>query len=192
LLSARLRRSTVGVLPRVYDREKRLDQQSREEADNLANWLEDAMQQALIELVQNRPEIILVISLMCFVLLILLPLMAFAIFSSGAGRRQMVKELLDNPAVQERMKDPQLNLSEFIGQLLRSEDEIEKAARSRTGLLSKVANDITWDVSGVIGLIVTIVLMIMIVSRTYTDIPREVLAGWTTILGFYFGKAVKK
>jgi len=26
----------------------------------------------------------------------------------------------------------------------------------------------------------------------YTDIPREVLAGWTTILGFYFGKAVKK
>jgi predicted PurR-regulated permease PerM len=149
------------------------------------------MQKALIELIQNRPEIILMISLMCFGLLILLPLMAFAIFSSGAGRRQMVKELLDNPAVQERMKDPQLNLSEFIGQLLRSEDEIEKAARSRTGLLSKVANDITWDVSGVIGLIVTIVLMIMIVSRTYTDIPREVLAGWTTILGFYW-KAVKK
>jgi predicted PurR-regulated permease PerM len=150
------------------------------------------MQQALIELIQNRPEILLMISLMCFGLLILLPLMAFAIFSSGAGRRQMVKELLDNPAVRERMKDPQLNLSEFIGQLLRSGDEIEKAARSRTGLLSKVANDITWDVSGVIGLIVTIVLMIMIVSRTYTDIPREVLAGWTTILGFYFGKAVKK
>src|ERR1700687_4007568 len=141
------------------------------------------MQQALIELIQNRPEIILMILLMCFGLLILLPLMAFAMLSSGAGRRQMVKELLDNPAVQERMKDPQLNLSEFIGQLLRSEDEIERAARSRTGLLSKVANDITWDVSGVIGLIVTIVLMIMIVSRTYTDIPREVLAGWTTILG---------
>jgi predicted PurR-regulated permease PerM len=150
------------------------------------------MQQALIELIQTRPEIILIILLMCFGLLILLPLIAFTMISSGAIRRLMVKELLDNPAVQERMKDPQLNLSEFIGQLLRSEDEIEKAARSRTGLLSKVANDITWDVSGVIGLIVTMVLMIMIVSRTYTDIPREVLAGWTTILGFYFGKAVKK
>jgi hypothetical protein len=47
-------------------------------------------------------------------------------------------------------------------------------------------------VSGVIGLIVTIVLMIMVVSRTYTYIPREVFAGWTMILGFYFGKAVRK
>jgi hypothetical protein len=112
--------------------------------------------------------------------------------SSRAARQQMVKQLLDNPAVQEMMKDPQLNLSEFIGQLLKSEDEIERAAQPRTGLLSKIANDITWDVSGVIGLIVTIVLMIMVVSRTYTDIPREIFAGWTMILGFYFGKAMKK
>jgi hypothetical protein len=150
------------------------------------------MQQAWIELIQTRPEIILLIFFMCFALLILLPLMGFAMISSRAVRQQMVKELLANPAVQERMKDPQLNLSEFIGQLLKSEDKIERAARSPMGLLSKIADDITWDVSGVIGLIVTIVLMIMVVSRTYTDIPREILAGWTTILGFYFGKAIRK
>jgi uncharacterized protein YneF (UPF0154 family) len=150
------------------------------------------MQQVLIELIQNRPEILLLILLMLFLLLILIPLMGFAMISSRAARRQMVKDLLDNPAVQERMKDQQLNLSEFIGQLLKSEEEVEKSARSRMGLLSKIANDITWDVSGVIGLNVTVVLMIMVVSRTYTDIPREVFAGWTMILGFYFGKAVRK
>jgi uncharacterized protein YneF (UPF0154 family) len=100
------------------------------------------VQQVLIELIHNRPEIILVILLILFALLILLPLIGFAMLSSRATRRQMVKDLLDNPAVQERMKDPQLNLSEFIGQLLKSEDEIEKAARSRMSLLSKIANDI--------------------------------------------------
>jgi hypothetical protein len=54
-----------------------------------------------------------------------------------------------------------------------------------------MSDDITWDVSGLIGIIVTIVLMFMIVSRTFETVPREILAGWTTILGFYFGKATK-
>jgi hypothetical protein len=125
-------------------------------------------------------------------LLLLLPLMTFGMVSSRGARQQMVKQLLDNPAVQERMKDPQWSLTEFTGQLLKSQDELENAARSRMGLLSKIAHDITWDVSGVIGLIVTIVLMIMIVSRTYNDIPREVFAGWSVILGFYFGKAARR
>ena len=39
---------------------------------------EDAMQQVLIELIHTRPEIVLVIFLMCFALLVLLPLMGFA------------------------------------------------------------------------------------------------------------------
>jgi hypothetical protein len=52
-------------------------------------------------------------------------------------------------------------------------------------------NDITWDVSGLIGIMVTIVLMFMIVSHTFENVPKEILAGWTTILGFYFGKATK-
>jgi hypothetical protein len=59
------------------------------------------------------------------------------------------------------------------------------------GFWAKLSHDITWDVAGIIGLIVTVVLMFMVVSRTYADMPREILAGWTTILGFYFGKATK-
>jgi hypothetical protein len=54
-----------------------------------------------------------------------------------------------------------------------------------------VFSDITWDVSGLIGIIVTIVLMIMIVSHSSENVPKEILAGWTVILGFYFGKAAK-
>jgi hypothetical protein len=149
------------------------------------------MQQVLIALIENRPEIILMALLLSIIPLLLLPVLIVAATSSRAARRQMVKELLDNPAVQERIKDPQLNFSEFIGQLLKTESDIDRATRPRLGLLSKIAHDITWDVSGVIGLIVTIVLMIMVVSRTYADMPREILAGWTIILGFYFGKAAK-
>jgi hypothetical protein len=63
--------------------------------------------------------------------------------------------------------------------------------RNRTRWYQKMFSDITWDVSGLIGIIVTIVLMVMIVSRSFKNVPREILAGWTTILGFYFGKAAK-
>ncbi|WP_334455237.1 hypothetical protein [Bradyrhizobium elkanii] len=94
--------------------------------------------------------------------------------------------------MQDRLRDPQLNISEFVAQMLRSAEEGEASPRHGWGsMLAKVNQDITWDVSGIIGLIVTIVLMIMVVSRSYADMPKEIIAGWTTILGFYFGKATK-
>jgi len=141
-------------------------------------------------LLKTNPEYLLAI-----LIIILSPVLVFVIAMAKSisapaidwQRRHLVKDLLNNPAIQERMKDPTLNLPQFIEQLLKT----ETAGPRKVGLFEKMTHDITWDVSGVIGLIVTIVLMIMVVSRTYADMPREILAGWTTILGFYFGKAVK-
>ena len=44
----------------------------------------------------------------------------------------------------------------------------------RPGVFTKITQDITLDVSGLIGMIVTVVLMIMVVSRTFEDMPREI------------------
>jgi hypothetical protein len=149
------------------------------------------MDRILGELLLSKPEFLLAILMTLFLPLFMIPLALITRLSPRLARRRFVKDLLDNPAVQERMKDPQLNFSEFLEQLLKSTDEAVSATPPKIGMLAKINQDITWDVSGIIELIVTIVIMIMIVSRTYADMPREILAGWTTILGFYFGKAVK-
>ena len=94
--------------------------------------------------------------------------------------------------MQDRLRDPTLDISQFVAQILKSSEETEASPKHGVGsLLAKVNQDITWDVSGIIGMIVTIVLMMMVVSRSYADMPKEIIAGWTTILGFYFGKATK-
>jgi hypothetical protein len=112
----------------------------------------------------------------------------------GVAKRQMTKEILDNPAIQERMKDPQFNVVELINSIWQQPTERNSSGivGGMVGLLGKVNQDITWDVSGLIGIIVTIVLMVLLVTQKSESIPREIFAGWTTILGFYFGKAVKK
>jgi hypothetical protein len=142
-----------------------------------------------VDLLNSKPEFLLAALMVLTIPILMLPVALTSRLSARVARRRFVKDLLDNPAVQERMRDPELNFPEFIEQMLKSANE---AAAPRTqGMFCKINQDITWDVSGIIGLLVTIVLMIMVVSRTYTDMPREILAGWTTILGFYFGKAVK-
>jgi hypothetical protein len=55
--------------------------------------------------------------------------------------------------------------------------------------ITKISEDITWDVAGLIGIGVTAVILIMMVSGKKADIPEAIIAGWTTILGFYFGRA---
>jgi hypothetical protein len=151
----------------------------------------DDLDKFLFQLIQSKPEFLLSILMVMIMPFIMLPMALLSRQTSRSARRRFVKELLDNPAVQERMKDPQLNFSEFIEQMMKGANEVANANPQRVGMLAKINQDITWDVSGIIGLIVTVVLMIMVVSRTYADMPREILAGWTTILGFYFGKAVK-
>ena len=82
---------------------------------------------------------------------------------------------------------------ELITQITERAENREATTRlGLIGILNKINQDITWDVSGLIGIIVTIVLMMIIVTDKYNNIPKEVFAGWTTILGFYFGKAAAR
>jgi hypothetical protein len=114
-----------------------------------------------------------------------------AVVASGGARRRFIREIFLNPVVQERIKDSQVNVVDLIDQITRRAEE-RTAPSGIFGILEKMNQDITWDVSGLIGLIVTVVLMSLILTQKYDNIPREIFAGWTTILGFYFGKAVRK
>jgi hypothetical protein len=119
------------------------------------------------------------------------------IFSIVWGRRNTsvsrgeIQAILSTSAVAElisKSADPEKSILEIIS-------KVKEKPAAKTSLISNVitrmASDITWDVSGLIGVGVTIALIIMMISRQYDAIPKEILAGWTTILGFYFGKAVK-
>jgi hypothetical protein len=145
----------------------------------------------LRELLKTNPEYVLAV-----LIIILSPVIFFLFFLARSistpatdwQRRHLVKDLLNNPAIQERMKDPTLNLPEFIEQLLKG----ETAGPRKIGLFEKMTHDITWDVSGIIGLIVTIVLMIMSsLARTLTCRARFWRVGprfWDSILGRLSGE----
>ena len=56
----------------------------------------------------------------------------------------------------------------------------------------KIIEDIQWDIAGLIGVGVTVVLLFMIVSGTVKQVPDQLFTGWLMILGYYFGKGAKK
>src|SRR5262245_23056782 len=130
------------------------------------------MEQVIVDLLKSKPDLILTMFLAA-VMVILMPIMvlmmAFTKSSARAlNRRKFVEDLLKSPETQERIKDPQINFQQLVENLLRSMEPPPEQAPQKVGLFAKMSHDITWDVSGVIGLIVTIVLMIMVVSRTYS------------------------
>jgi hypothetical protein len=86
------------------------------------------------------------------------------VIASGGARRRFMREIFMNPVIQERLKDPQVNVVELIDRI--TERAEERGPRTGViGILEKINQDITWDVSGVIGVIVTIVLMALISDR---------------------------
>ncbi|MGY2906298.1 hypothetical protein [Bradyrhizobium sp. URHC0002] len=105
------------------------------------------------------------------------------------NQSRYVMELMKDPAIQARLKDTSVDFAE----LLRAIRDAERAAPTppREGIMDKVIADITWDVAGLIGIVVTLVICYVVVFKNSADIPRELLAGWTTILGFYFGRSKK-
>lgn len=147
-----------------------------------------------INILNTKPELILSFLMILLFPFVMFPMAVVSRIVTRNSRRKFLKEILENPAVQERLKDPNIDFQKFIEEIIKqpSPSIQENSAKSsgKIGFFEKINQDITWDVSGIIGLIVTILLMIMVVSGK-TDIPREILAGWTTILGFYFGKATK-
>jgi hypothetical protein len=138
----------------------------------------------------ERPDLILVF-LIGFLFLILIFLALLFAFAPGFAERQFVKEILATPAIQERIRtDTTIDIMGVVNQIMQRIEE--RAARSRSGIFTKITHDITWDMAGIIGLVVTLALMAMVVTQKFEAIPREVFAGWTMILGYYFGKTARR
>jgi hypothetical protein len=136
-----------------------------------------------------RPDL-LILGLFGLIIALVIFFGALYAFVPKFAARQFVREILATPVIQERIKaDQQLNVVELINQII---DRIEQEGPTKTRTLTKIIQDITWDMSGVIALIVTLVVMVMVVTKNYEGIPREVFAGWTMILGYYFGKAARR
>jgi hypothetical protein len=106
---------------------------------------------------------------------------------------QTITRILSNPAVMKNSENnPELITQAVTAALAALPRPEPRPAPAMTGILNKISSDITWDVAGLIGILVTGVILIMIISSKTVDIPDTVFAGWTTILGYYFGKAAGK
>ncbi|MBK3666187.1 hypothetical protein JJE66_33820 [Bradyrhizobium diazoefficiens] len=137
-----------------------------------------SLNSVIATILQTKPEYILMA-----LTIVMMPVLAMATIVlkrqpyDEEDRHKLISELLNNPAVQDRMRDPNTNLTELVEQMVRlgapSPTPSPVGRPSGVGFWTKVSHDITWDVSGIIGLIVTVVLMFMVVSRSFGDMPRE-------------------
>ena len=103
-----------------------------------------------------------------------------------------LKNLLSNPEVIKALNSGNEGLSQIIKYLEAKEQKFPKAETLITTISTKIINDIEWDVAGLIGVGVTIVLLFMVVSGTIKQAPEQLFTGWLLILGYYFGKGTKK
>ncbi len=138
----------------------------------------------------ERPDLFLLV-IMGMLFLLVLGLGAVTVFFPSIARRQFIQQLISTPVIQERLKDSHVDVTDLIDKLVQRAEE-RQSPKGLSAVLEKINQDITWDVSGLIGVIVTVALMALVVTQKYESIPREIFAGWTTILGFYFGKAVRR
>jgi len=99
-----------------------------------------------------------------------------------------VSILLSKPEIIELIKEGKTSVKEIL-ESTKTETDISKS--QKFPFLNKIADDIEWDIAGVIGVGVTVVLLFMVVSGTITKIPEQIFTGWLMILGYYFGKGRK-
>lgn len=134
-----------------------------------------------------------------FFLIALLIIVFFIIIivSILSGRRSKrnreLKSILADKQIQKALSENNEGLTKII-EYLREEDSRNSEVRDNliSDNLRKIVNDITWDVAGLIGIGVTVVILIMVVSGTVTQIPSELFNGWLLILGYYFGKGSRQ
>ena len=112
------------------------------------------------------------------------------------GRRKTSKTeletLLSNPEVIKALNSGNEGLTQLIKYLESRDQQRQKEDALITTISTKIINDIEWDVAGLLGVGVTIVLLFMVVSGTSAQTPEQLFTGWLLILGYYFGKGARK
>ncbi len=108
---------------------------------------------------------------------------------SGKDKYEELISILSKPEILELIKADKITLSEIL-----ESSKKDQVVRKNpiASLFGKIADDIEWDIAGVIGVGVTIVLLFMVVSGTIDKIPEQIFTGWLLILGYYFGKSRKQ
>lgn len=105
---------------------------------------------------------------------------------------QAFVEILSKEEIKQLLLDQKISLKELAEQM----PLLYKTEQSSPGFISriatKIAEDIEWDMAGLIGIIVTVLIAIMVVSGTFEKLPEQILTGWLMILSYYFGKSQTK
>src|SRR5689334_14200913 len=114
------------------------------------------MTQVISHLLETKPDFILLLTLLIGLFVILLVTIAVGVVF---GNRSTLSQILSNPAVQERIKDKTLDLESILPAIIEKAAEVDRANNRGPRWYRKISDDITWDVSGLIGIAVTIVLL---------------------------------
>src|SRR6202040_2855148 len=99
----------------------------------------------------ERPDL-LILYLFGLLIVVVLVLAALFAFAPRFATRQFVREILSNPVIQESIKnDQKIDVTELINQIMQRIEEQDPPSRTgMTGMLAKIIQDITWDMSGLI------------------------------------------
>jgi hypothetical protein len=143
--------------------------------------------EVLTQLLQTKPEVLVLILLLVFLTILVILAIFIAIFT----RRQALTQLLADPAIRSRLQDQDTDLAALLQAIVQQAIELDRVNNQQLPWYQKMFHDITWDVPGLIGIAVTLALLVMVMSRSTESVPKEIFAGWAMILGFYFGKAAR-
>lgn len=129
--------------------------------------------------------------LLLFATVIMGTLLALVQILSSSRKNEGKSELealLSKPEILELIKAEKTTIAEIVES---ANKESISRKNSMNSLINKIANDIEWDIAGIIGVGVTVVLLFMVVSGTVSKVPEQIFTGWLLILGYYFGKGGK-
>ena len=129
------------------------------------------MENELIRILETRPEL----TPLLIIAILLIGLFIVSLVGLIVGifvRKSAVSKLLDNELIKKRIMDEHTDLAILLPIIVNQALEVG-IRKDRTRWYQKMFSDITWDVSGLIEIIVTIVLMVMIVSRSFENVPKE-------------------
>ena len=113
------------------------------------------------------------------------------IFKSRSAPEDDLAKVLSKPEVIEAL-NAGANLTPLLEHIKNSAENSHRDGGWLGKITSKIADDIEWDIAGLIGILVTVVLLFMVVSGTISQAPEQMFTGWLLILGYYFGKGGRK
>jgi len=106
----------------------------------------------------------------------------FNIRSRRSSMESLIRDLMNNDAILTGKADEGSVGKELLA-ILR---EQEGYRQGKPTIADRIVDSVDWDVAGLIGIAVTFFLLFAVAGGI--DVPTQILGGWLTIIGFYFGR----